>query len=137
MQFEEVEGELCVIDENNEIIHVFERENLSRAAYKHMICWIKTNFDSKLSFGENWSKAEAAWDALTPENKMLLWSLSNQEDQCAQDICTGLLATLSEYQGLTHVKKAFNGAIKKVMDQFTSSSPSTRSASEVRTRAHE
>jgi hypothetical protein len=128
MYFEEVDGELCAINENNETSYVFERENLSRVAYKHMTGWIKTNFDSKLSFGENWSKAEEAWDALTPENKMLLWSLSNQEGQCAQDICTGLLATLSEYQGLSHVKKAFNGAIKKVMDQFTSSSSATQSA---------
>jgi hypothetical protein len=121
MIFEEIDGELCILDENNKIVHVFEKENFSRVCYKHMIGWIKTNFDPKLSPEENWAEAEAAWDALTPDHKMLLWSLRNQETQCAQDICTGLWATLSEYQGLSHVKKVFYNAIKRAADEFTSS----------------
>lgn len=134
MNFEEIDGELCIIDENDKISHVFEKGDFSRVTYRHMIGWIQANFDSKLSIEENWARAEEAWDTLTPEHQMLLWSLGNQESQCAQDICTGLLATLSEYKGLTMVKKTFHNAIKNVLEQFTSSS-SLRTAGAARTPA--
>jgi hypothetical protein len=44
--------------------------------------------------------------------------MSHQEEQNAQDLCTALLAHLSEYRGLENVKRAFYGAIKGVLGQF-------------------
>ena len=117
MHLEDIDGELCICDEN-EIVHTFERADLSRAAYKHMCGWVKKNFDPTLEPDQLWSEAESAWDALTPDQHMLLWSLSVQEQQNAQDICTGLLATLSGYQGLTVVKQAFYDAIQSVANRF-------------------
>ena len=115
---DEVDGELCILDENCEIIHVFERGNLSRAAYKHMCACVKEFWDENTPPDVLWAKAEAVWDALTPEQQQLVWSLGVQEQQNAQDICTGLLATLMNYQGLSTVKKAFQVAIKGVLEQF-------------------
>ena len=121
---DEVDCELCILDENCEIIHVFERVRadgesaLSRAAYKHMCACVKEFWNENADPAEVWTRAEAAWDSLTPEHQMLLWSLSVQEQQNAQDICTGLLATLMNYQGLSTVKKAFQVAIKGVLKQF-------------------
>ena len=118
MHLEDVDNDLCIVNENNEITYVFERGNLSRAAYKHMCAWTKTHWNPELDPETVWKKAEAAWDALTPDQQMLLWSLSIQEHQNAQDICTGLLATLAGYQGVENVKKAFHDAIKSVLDKF-------------------
>jgi hypothetical protein len=118
MHLDEVDNELCILDENCEIIHVFERGDLPRAAYKHMCACVKNSWDEKVSPDVLWAKAEAAWDALTPEQQMLIWSLSEQEKQNAQDICTGLLATLMNYQGVSAVKKAFQVVIKGVLEQF-------------------
>ena len=121
---DEVDCELCILDENCEIIHVFERVRgdgesaLSRAAYKHMCACVKEFWNENADPVEVWTRAEAAWDALTPEQQMLVWSLSVQEQQNAQDICTGLLATLMNYQGVSIVKKAFEIAIKGVLEQF-------------------
>ena len=121
---DEVDGELCILDENCEIIHVFERVRadgesaLSRGAYKHMCAHVRQFWDENASPVVLWSKAEGAWDALTPDQQMLVWSLSVQEERNAQDICTGLLATLMSYQGLTTVKNAFQVAIKGVMERF-------------------
>lgn len=124
MHLEEIEGALHILDENHDIVHVFERVRtdgesvLSRAAYKHMCACVKQFWDEKVSPDILWAKAEAAWDALTPEQQTLVWSLSEQEKQNAQDICTGLLATLMNYQGVSTVKKAFQVAIKGVLEQF-------------------
>jgi hypothetical protein len=119
MHLDDLDGELCIVDENGNVTHVFERGDLSRAAYKHMYAWTKKNFDPKLEPRELWHKAEEAWDALTPEQQMLLWSMSVKEHQSAQDICTGLLATLSGYQGVMAVKQAFRDAIQSVVERFS------------------
>jgi len=118
MHLDEIDNELCILDENCEVVHVFERGDLSRGAYKHMCACVKEFWDAGTPPDILWQKAEAAWDALTPEQQMLIWSLSVQEKQNAQDICTGLLATLMNYQGLISVKKAFQVAIKSVLEQF-------------------
>lgn len=119
MDLDWIDAELCTIDSaTGNINHVFERGNLSRAAYKYMTNWVQSNFDSKLEPSELWAGAERAWDAMTPENQMALWSLSVQEERNAQDICVGLLATLSEYQGFSSVKKAFREAIQSVSKSF-------------------
>ncbi len=118
---EYVEGELCIINENSgEITHVFERGNLSKAAYKHMCAWVITNFNPKLSADEQWVQAEKAWDTLTPEQQMTIWVITIQEEQNAKDISQGLLATLNGYQCLSNIKTAFSDAIKRVRDQFIS-----------------
>lgn len=53
MHLEEIDGELHILDENLNIIHVFERAKssdangevtLSRPVYKHMCAWIKTHW---------------------------------------------------------------------------------------------
>jgi hypothetical protein len=116
---ETIENELHIICDG-EIIHVFERGNLSRAAYKHMCAWVQTNFNSKLSAEELWVQAEKAWDSLTPEYQMTIWAVTIQEEQNAKDISQGLLATLNGYQCLTDIKAAFSDAIKRIRDQFIS-----------------
>jgi len=128
MFLEEIDGELHILDENNDIIHVFERAKssdmngevtLSRAAYKHMCGWVKTHWTPDADPDDLWVRAEHAWDALTPDQQAYLWSMSQQEEQNAQDLCTALLANLSEYRGLENVKKAFYSAIRSVLDQFS------------------
>ena len=127
---ETIENELHIICDG-EIIHVFERGNLSRAAYKHMCAFVITNFESwvqktqlgeapKLSAEELWSEAEKAWDALAPEHQMTIWAVTIQEEQNAKDISQGLLATLNGYQCLSGVKAAFSDAIKRIRDKFIS-----------------
>ena len=119
MKLEELDSELCILDEDDNVLHSFERGHLSRAAYKHMCAWVQDNFDPKLEPSYLWEQAEAAWDALTPEQQLLIWSLSVKEHQNAQDICTGLLATLYSYQGLKTVKDAFRDALQAVVDRFS------------------
>ena len=123
-----IDGDLCLLDEDGEVTYVFERGDLSRAAYNHMTGWTQANFNENLSPEENWAKADRAWEALTSEHKMLLWSMSVQESQNSRDICHGLLATLSSYQGMSSVKNAFRDAINAVTEQFTSSSRPRQSA---------
>jgi hypothetical protein len=117
---EMMDGELHLLDDTGDVIHVFERGNLSRAAYKHMCAWVQTNFNSKLSAEELWVQAEKAWDALTPEHQMTIWAMTLQEEQNAKDISQGLLATLNGYQCLSTVKATFSDAIKRIRDQFIS-----------------
>jgi hypothetical protein len=131
MHLEEIDGLLHILDENYETIHLFERETrssqnsdtdrplLSRAAYKHMCGWVKMHWTPESDPNEIWTRAEKSWDELTPEQQMYLWTLSHQEEQNAQDLCTALLAHLSEYRGLKNVKKAFQSAIQSVLEQFS------------------
>lgn len=110
----EVDGELV----HTESGHVFERGDFSRPAYKHMCSWIKRNFDPKLGFQENWSKAEASWDGLTHEEQMFLWSMYTQEVQQAEDTCTMLLDVLKRSRAVEYVKKLFEEAIREVMKRL-------------------
>jgi hypothetical protein len=112
-----IENDLCLV-EGEEVTHTFEKGNLSRASYKHMCAWTFTNFNSKLSPEENWSLAKEAWDSLSEQNKMCIWSICNQESQNAIDISQGLLANLAEYQGYKPVKDAYREAIIKVLENF-------------------
>lgn len=109
-----IDGELHIFDDEGHVAHVYERGDLSRAAYTHMVHWIQKNFDNKLSPQKNWEEAEAAWDALSPETQAHLFNMSNQEEQCAEDIRLGLLATLSEYRGFQLIKDLFAEAIRCV-----------------------
>ena len=126
MHLEEIDGELHILDENHDIVHVFERSRgsdqemtLSRAAYKHMCGWIRAHWKAGDDPNEVWERAEKSWDTMSPEAQMYLWNISHQEEQNAQDLCTALLAHLSEYRGLNNVKKAFHTAIRSVLDKFT------------------
>ena len=112
-----IDGELCIID-GDEIIHVFERENISRSSYKHMTGWIQEHYDESEP-NDLWERAQKAWDNLSVEHKMIIWSLTQQEKQNAEDISMGLLATLGEYQGLASVKSVFKECIKKGLDKFS------------------
>jgi hypothetical protein len=40
--------------------------------------------------------------------------LTKKEEECAEDLRIGLLATLAEYQGLKNIKELFADAIKGV-----------------------
>ena len=123
MHLDEIDGELHILDENLDVVHVWTRANgevtLSRAAYKHMCGWVKTHWKAGDDPDDLWVRAEQAWDSLSPEQQAFLWSVSRQEEQNAQDLCTALLAHLSEYRGLENVKKAFYVAIKGVLGQFS------------------
>ena len=126
MHLDDIDGELHILDENYEIVHVFERSSsdpdgpiLSRAAYKHMCGLVKTNWKAGDDPNDVWKRAEEEWDALSPETQMYVWTLAQEEEQNAKDLCAGLLANLSEYRGLTIVKKAFESAIKGVLGRFT------------------
>jgi len=116
-----LEGELCLLNVDGEIIHVFERSGKSQVEYKFMSDWIQRNFDSKLETKVLWEGAEEAWANLGPENQAFLFSLFEQEKRNAKDICEGLLATLAEYQGLKTVKDAYRRALNNALEQFTSS----------------
>ena len=110
MHLDEIDGELHILDENLNIVHVWTRERtdnesvLSRAAYKHMCAWVKTHWGPDADPEDVWVRAEQAWDSLSPEQQAFLWSVSRQEEQNAQDLCTALLAHLAEYRGLENVK---------------------------------
>jgi hypothetical protein len=132
MHLDEIDGELHILDENLNIIHVFERTKvngangqetdrpvLSRAAYKHMCAWVKTHWGPDADPDDLWVRARQAWNSLTRTEQMYLWSMSHQEEQNAQDLCTALLAHLSEYRGLENVKRAFYNSIRSVLDQFS------------------
>lgn len=115
-----IDDELHLINDTGDIIHVFERGDLSRAAYKHMCAWVITNFNSKFKGDpeELWTEAETQWDGLTPEQQMYLWNIYHKEAQNAKDVTQGLLASLSEYQCVSSVRTAFIEAIKSVRDKF-------------------
>ena len=125
MHLDEIDGELHILDENLDVVHVWTRERtdnesvLSRAAYKHMCAWVRTHWTPDADPDDLWDRAEQAWDALSPEQQAYLWTMSHQEEQNAQDLCTALLAHLSEYRGLENVKRAFYGAIRSVLGQFS------------------
>ena len=124
MHLDEIDGELHILDENLNIIHVWTRSRgeevtLSRAAYKHMCGWVRTHWTPDADPEDVWVRAEQAWDSLSPEQQAFLWSVSRREEQNAQDLCTALLAHLAEYRGLENVKKAFYAAIKGVLGQFS------------------
>jgi hypothetical protein len=128
MHLDEIDGELHILDENLDVVHVFERARssdangevtLSRAAYKHMCAWVKTHWGPDSDPDDLWVRAEQAWDSLSPEQQAYLWTMSRQEEQNAQDLCTALLAHLSEYRGLENVKRAFYSSIRSVLDQFS------------------
>ena len=127
MHLDEIDGELHILDENHEIVHVWTRAKadgetlLSRPVYKHMCGWVKQHWTPDSDPDDLWVRAEQAWDSLTLDQQMYLWNVCNQEEQNAKDLCGALLAHLSEYRGLENVKKAFYGAIRSVLDQFSSS----------------
>lgn len=107
MEFSFIDGELYLANPE----YTFERGDFSRAAYRHMCAWIQNNFDPKLSPEENWTRAEAAWDDLSPETQAHLFIMSDKEVQCGDDIRQGLLATLASYQGIRTIKELFETAI--------------------------
>ena len=114
MGLELIDGTLHLLGENDEVLHVFERPPLSKAAYKHMYVWAIANFNSKLKPEELWERAENSWNALSPETQGLLIALQAKEEQMIRDIRTGLLATLSDYQGIKAIKDRFASAIRSV-----------------------
>lgn len=109
-----IDGELHMFDQDGNLIYVFERGGLSRAAYRHMTHWIQKNFNNKKTFEKNWEEAKTAWDALSPETQAHLFNMSAREEQCAEDVRLGLLATLAEYRGFQFIKDVFADAIKGV-----------------------
>lgn len=112
---EMIDGELHMFDAEGNVIHVYERGDLPRGAYRHMAHWVQKNFKKEKTFHENWDEAVAAWDGLSPEVQGHLFNLSAREERCAEDIRLGLLATLAEYRGLEFIKDEFACAIKNVI----------------------
>jgi hypothetical protein len=62
-----------------------------------------------------WNKGLEAWKALSVETKAHLFVIDAMEVQNANDIRTGLLATLAGYQGLPSIKKLFIEALDGVI----------------------
>ena len=118
MGLELIDGTLHLLGENDEVLHVFERARgtLGPAAYKHMCVWLLSNFNSKFVQDplELWTEAEKSWVALAPETQGLLIALQDREEQMIRDIRTGLLATLSSYQGIKSIKDRFAEAIRSI-----------------------
>jgi hypothetical protein len=83
-----------------------------------MTGWVQSNFDPKLDPFELWQRAGKAWEALTPDHKIAIWSMCQEDTQSARDICEGLLATLDSYQGTKSVKNAFREAILSTREIF-------------------
>ena len=115
--FDMFDGELVLVRGEN-IVHVFERDTFSRAAYDYMIDWVQRNTSPTDDPGTTWTRAEAAWDALSPEFQATLIQIANREKQNAQDIRDGLLATLHGYQGFSRVKDSFAHAIRLCFNQM-------------------
>lgn len=118
MYFATVEGELAILDEEEIIVHVFERESLSTAAYQYMTQWIQDTKKPDEDPETMWIEAEKAWDALSPEFQGILTNIANKEKQQAKDIRDGLLATLHGYQGVKRIKDAFAEAIKSCFGEL-------------------
>ena len=112
MGLELIDGTLHLLGENDEVLHVFERAHLSKAAYKHMCVWAIANFNGDPE--TLWTEAENSWNDLTPETQGLLLALQDREEQMIRDIRTGLLATLSDYQGIKSIKDRFAEAIRSI-----------------------
>lgn len=122
MYYETIDGELCIIDNGDDLFWTFRRENFSRACYKFMTDWLKTNTSPDVEDPSgSWSEAEQAWDALSTAEKGQHASWAAAEQQNARDLSQGLLANLNFYQGLKHVKQAFETAIKSVARTFRDS----------------
>lgn len=120
MYYETIDGELCIMDNEDNLFWTFERGNFSRAFYKFTTHWILENTSPDSENPEDtWAKAEYAWTILSPEEQELYVSEVLLEQQSANDLCHGLLANLSFYQGVRNVKKAFETAIKSVRRSFT------------------
>ena len=112
MGLELIDGTLHLLGENEEVLHVFERPPLSKAAYKHMCDYAIANFNGDPE--TLWTEAENSWNALSPETQGLLIALQDREEQMIKDIRTGLLATLSSYQGIKSIKDRFAEAIRSI-----------------------
>jgi hypothetical protein len=63
MHLDEIDGELHILDENLDVVHVFERARssdgngevtLSRAAYKHMCAWVKNLYNNNVANSNLW-----------------------------------------------------------------------------------
>ena len=118
MNFTIVDDELAILD-GEEIVYVFERDSLSRAAYQYMIQWIQDTKSPENDPGTVWLEAEKAWDALSPEIQATLIAIANKERQQAKDIRDGLLATLHEYQGVKRIKEAYADCIRTCFSQWS------------------
>jgi hypothetical protein len=118
ISFDTLDNELVVLDEDDNVVHVFERGHLSRAAYQYMTHWVRENTMPEDDSNESWERAETAWDSLNPEFQATLVAISRQEQQQAQDIRDGLLATLHGYQGVSNVKRVFADAIRDCFKQL-------------------
>lgn len=112
MNFSIIDGELSILNDEGEVEYVFERDNLSRAAYTYMTQWIQDTKKPDEDPGAMWLEAEKAWDVLSPELQAMLIGIANKEKQQARDIRDGLLATLHEYQGFKNIKEAFAESIR-------------------------
>jgi hypothetical protein len=108
-------GTLHVLDPQDTIVHEFERGSLSRAEYMWVAHWIRTRFDERADPSELWNKGLEAWKDLSVETKSHLFIIDTMEVQNANDIRTGLLATLAGYQGLPSIKKLFIEALEGVI----------------------
>ena len=117
MNFTIVDDELAILD-GEEIVYVFERDSLSRAAYQYMIQWIQDKKSPENDPGTVWLEAEKTWDTLSPEIQATLIAIANKERQQAKDIRDGLLATLHEYQGVKRIKEAYADYISTCFSQL-------------------
>ena len=122
MYYETIDGELCIMDNGDDLFWTFGRGNFSRACYKFMTNWLMTNASPDIDDPAGaWSEAEQAWDSLSDAEKGQHASWVAAEQQNARDLSQGLLANLQFYQGLKHVKHAFETAIKSVARSFMDS----------------
>jgi hypothetical protein len=106
--------EFTMFDRDGEVIHVFERGDSSKTFYNFVSKKVFEKYLFELSPSENWERGVAEWNDLTPELQAHLMILTKKEEECAEDLRIGLLATLAEYQGLKNIKELFADAIKGV-----------------------
>ena len=118
MSFDPLDNELVVVNDQGNVVYVFERGDFSRAAYEYMTHWVRENTSPDDPFEESWASAESAWDSLTPEFQATLVAISRKEQQQAKDIRDGLLATLHGYQGVSNVKRVFADGIRECFNRL-------------------
>ena len=83
ISFDTLDNELVVLDEDDNVVHVFERGHLSRAAYQYMTHWVRENTMPEDDSNESWERAETSWDSLNPEFQATLVAISRKEQQQA------------------------------------------------------
>ena len=103
-----LEGDLASFDDaTGDILRIYARPKfMGRAEYRYMC-------ERAIEY-QDWEKAQGEWEKLQTDKKQNFEKVVQIEFQNWNDIRTGLLATLSDYRGISSIKTQFSDAIRSV-----------------------